>query len=111
MVSVLTTFPDENQYIKKEQNSGKSYTTLAYYISRFLAEMPLQMFLPIMYGSIIYWSCNLNAALDRFGWFLLLLTLEGLCATALGFAVSAIAKTSQVAIAIAIIIIIVIELR
>lgn len=93
---MLTTFPAENQYIQKEQTNGQGYSSLAYYLGRFLAEVPIQIFLPVMYGSILYWSVNLNNQVERFGWFLLILTVQGLCSTAFGFAISAVSATEQV---------------
>ncbi len=51
----------------------------------------------VAYGSILYWSVNFNPDPARFLIFLIIIVLEGMCALALGFAISAVSPTTAIA--------------
>jgi hypothetical protein len=69
----------------------------AYFISRILAEMPVNIIIPTIYATIIYWAVGLNPDPYRFLIFLAVVVLETQCAVALGYAISAISPDAKVA--------------
>ena len=62
-------FPVEKDVIKRERQSG-TYRLSAYYFSKLLAELPVDMVLPIWSVTIAYWMIGIN---NNFGVFLLYL--------------------------------------
>lgn len=46
--------PPERAVLNKERATG-SYRLSAYFFGKTLAETPLELLLPIMFGSIVYW--------------------------------------------------------
>ncbi len=76
------------------------YSNFSYLLSRFLAEVPLQVIVGASYCTIIYWSANLNTSYDRYLLFVALIALGGLCGLSLGLAISAISPSAIVALAL-----------
>jgi ABC-type multidrug transport system permease subunit len=92
MTTVLTSFTEEKAIVRRER-SNLSYPLSAYFVGRLLAEIPMQILLAVFYGSIVYWSVNLNTKVDRFFIFIGLISLQTIASMAFGFTVSAAAPT------------------
>jgi len=99
MASVLATFPDERKLVLKERVSG-AYTTSSYFMARVVSEIPLNIIIPVVYVSIIYWIVGLNPDPYRYLIFIAIIVLETHCAVAVGYAISAIAPDAKAAQAI-----------
>lgn len=97
--SVYNTFPKEKMVTNRER-AGNAYNTLVYFLSKYVAELPLNVLPSLLFGTIVYWMAGLNP--DRFGPFFGILLLEVACAIALGLSVSAAAPTVEAASAIGI---------
>jgi ATP-binding cassette, subfamily G (WHITE), member 2 len=52
--AVINAFPVEKAVIIKEQASS-SYKLSAYFLSKFLSELPLNLLGPALFGTIVYW--------------------------------------------------------
>lgn len=52
---VITVFSQEKRIIEAELSSN-SYNVGTYFIGRVLAELPLQIIIPFVYCTIVYWS-------------------------------------------------------
>lgn len=99
MAGVLAVFPAERNVVHKERVGG-AYSTSAYFLSRVLAEVPLNVIIPTIYGSIIYWAVGLNPDPYRYLTFVAIVLLETHCAVALGYAISSMAPDAKVAQAV-----------
>eukprot|EP01137_Pigoraptor_chileana_P033008 Opistho-2@23287 len=99
MIAILTLFQSEKAIFMRERSAG-TYRVSAYYIAKNLSELPVQIFLPIVFGSIIYWMIGLNTEPGRFFTFLLLLVTTVLAAQSLGQVISAAAPSMQIANAV-----------
>lgn len=81
-------FPQERAIFVKERSSGM-YTLSSYFMSRVVADLPMELILPTIFITITYWMCGLKS---DFGAFLLtLLVLLGyvLASQGLGLALGA----------------------
>ena len=100
MFMVVNLFCAEIPIFLREHHDGM-YSTLAYFISKQLVELPLLFIKPIIFASIIYFMVGLNESSERFAYFLLILELLTQCAVSFGYFVSCLAATPQIAMAIA----------
>eukprot|EP01037_Dinobryon_pediforme_P020148 gene20148-20697_t len=96
LVGMLNIFPAEKKIVNREIVSG-AYLASSYYLSRVLAEIPLQTVNTVVYCSIIYWSIGLNRKPDRFLIFLVIVVLTALCSMSIGLSLSAFSPTAVVA--------------
>lgn len=69
--------------------SHKYYRVPAYYSSKLLVEIPLQVIFPILVSLIAYWIIGFRPGFDNFLSFTMFLTLMSLCGAALGLVVGA----------------------
>lgn len=60
MQPVLLTFPAERPLFLKEENS-KMYSVTPYYFGRTILELPLNMIIPLLFSSIVYFSAGFNS--------------------------------------------------
>jgi len=74
-----------------------AYSVSAYFISRILAEVPLNVIIPTIYATIIYWAVGLNPDPYRYLTFIAVVVLETQCAVAVGYTISAISPDAKVA--------------
>jgi len=82
------------------ERGSKTYHTSAYFISKWIADIPNQVIFPLIFGSISYWIVGLNGDFVRFLVFLLVLVVVGNAALALGGLISSFAPNGNVAIAL-----------
>lgn len=98
LIGVVNTFPKEKIIVNRER-SNNAYSTLAYYTSKVLVEIPLIILPSLIYSLIIYWMVGLND--EHFIEFALILMLLNVTVAALGLAVSAFAPNVEAANAMA----------
>jgi len=96
MAAVQNTFPNEKSVIMRERQA-KVYHVSAYYIAKFMAELALKLWSPILFAVIIYWMARLNPNASNFFVFLFILILVAMCGTSLGLFVSALAPNATIA--------------
>lgn len=88
MLPTVLTFPSELSVFIKERSNGW-YHSRTYYLAKTMADIPMQILFPIVYGTIIYLMSGQLFEPWRFGMFLTILILTGLCAQSHGLFVSA----------------------
>ena len=99
MFAVLNSFSNERVVIERERAS-KSYHVSAFYLAKFCAEIPFNFIGPMVFGTIVFWIVGLGeGSFFNFILFLILLTLIGFCAIALGMIIAASAPTVEAATA------------
>jgi len=57
--NVILTFPKEREVFLTEY-SNNMYTVSAYYLAKTIAELPFQIFPPLAYGLMVYWTIGCN---------------------------------------------------
>lgn len=100
MGSVLNVFPVEKNIIKKERASN-AYYLFTYFIAKIVTEIPFNLFPSFIFIVLVYFFARLDATVEKFFYFTLLLGTENLCAMAAGLWVSSMSSTVEVANAIA----------
>jgi ABC-type multidrug transport system ATPase subunit/ABC-type multidrug transport system permease subunit len=96
----LKKFAVEKEIVFKEREN-KSYHCSAFYLAKFLSSYPLEVFIVIIYSSVVYWAVGLNSDLMAFGTFLIIISNLVLSAMGMGMLISSLAKNMNVALAIA----------
>mmetsp|Transcript_6401 Transcript_6401/g.10199 ORF Transcript_6401/g.10199 Transcript_6401/m.10199 type:complete len:685 (-) Transcript_6401:314-2368(-) len=97
---VLSSFDTERQVVMRER-MARCYPLSAYFVAKVMSEVPVAVFLPAVFGSIVYPALRLRRSMRRFLAFLLILVLNAFAATSLGLAVSAASPSIQVATSLA----------
>lgn len=92
-------FHSEKQVFQRERAAG-NYRVSAYYLSKSLSELPVQIFFPIIYTCIVYYMIGFNPSASCFFTFMLVLIVMVLTAQSLGVLISAVSPTFAVAQAI-----------
>ncbi|KAG2387158.1 hypothetical protein C9374_001490 [Naegleria lovaniensis] len=82
------------------ERGAKMYRVSSFYLARVVADIPGAVFYPILFGSVIYWWLGLNAAVERFFMFILIIVVMSLTGQALGCAIASFAPNPGVAFAI-----------
>jgi ABC-type multidrug transport system permease subunit len=100
MFAVITTFPTEKTVFMRERAS-RMYRLFPYYLTRSIAELPSQIFLPILFGSIVYWMVGFQPTFQKFILFIIILLLSSLCSVSVGLAISTASPTLEFATVIA----------
>jgi len=85
--NVVAVFPVERSVFLREYRSG-TYNTLPYYVSKVITEIPMQIVVPIVQGSLLYWLADLNHDAGRYFTFLLVLVTLTLISTGIGLWIS-----------------------
>ncbi|XP_052215978.1 uncharacterized protein LOC127834288 isoform X2 [Dreissena polymorpha] len=58
-IQAVLTFPSERGLITKERSAG-AYRLSAYYLARTVSELPLQIVVPTLFYTFVYWMAGLN---------------------------------------------------
>lgn len=53
LMGVIVSYPSERPVFLKEENS-KMYTPLSYFFGKFITEFLMNLMMPMIYGSIVY---------------------------------------------------------
>ena len=72
MFGVLNTFSDEKVVVERER-AAKSYRLSSFYIGKVMAELPLNLVGPVLFGSVVYWLVGLNDDAGAFFRFIVIL--------------------------------------
>ena len=94
--SVINTFPKEKPIVQRERAS-KSYSVSAYYVAKFISELPFTLAPPIIFCAILYFMAYLNPLFDRFLIFVLITCMISLASTGLGMIISSFAPNVEAA--------------
>jgi ABC-type multidrug transport system ATPase subunit len=106
---VLNVFPAEIAVFKRER-AAQMYRVSTYYLSKNFAELPLQLLLPIIYGTIAYWMISFQATAKAFFTFLVFLVVIAFTSQSLGIMISAAVPNITVANIVAPLVLIVLVL-
>lgn len=71
------------------------YSLSSFFVSRVLAEIPFQVFLSIIFSTVIYWGTGLNTEWYRFFVFILFIVFLNLTATGMGFLIACFSQSVQ----------------
>lgn len=83
MFSAMGVMINERVIIRKERPAGM-YRLSAYFLSRSISHIPIDMITPVVFTCIVYWCTNLNSDVSRFFIFLGISFLAHLAGQALG---------------------------
>lgn len=86
--TTIFTFPQERAMLAKER-AVDMYRLSAYFMARNLSDMPLDLFLPVVYLLIVYFMTNLRMTVAAFFLTMLTLFLSIIAAQGLGLAIGA----------------------
>ncbi|CAM9147551.1 unnamed protein product [Ectocarpus fasciculatus] len=98
-IGVLQVFPNEMPVFLREHDSG-AYRVSSYFFGRTLAEIPIQVVFPAVFSVIIYLLCGFPLEAKPFFLFIVYIVLTSNSAISLGYVVSALAKSVDVALAL-----------
>ncbi|XP_040375342.1 ABC transporter G family member 9 isoform X3 [Rosa chinensis] len=96
LLEAISTFPQEHKMLQKERSSG-TYRLSSYFISRIVADLPMELVLPTLFLAITYWSAGLKSTIGHFLHALLVLLLSVSVSQGLGLALGALAMDHEVA--------------
>ncbi|KAI5311976.1 hypothetical protein L3X38_041149 [Prunus dulcis] len=88
LLQAIFTFPQERKMLEKERSSG-TYMLSSYFISRIVADLPMELALPTLFVTITYWMAGLKPTAGHFFHTLLVLLLSVLVAQGMGLALGA----------------------
>ncbi|XVF78170.1 hypothetical protein PTKIN_Ptkin14bG0108100 [Pterospermum kingtungense] len=88
LFQAIFTFPQERMMLEKERSSGM-YRLSSYFMSRTIADLPMELILPTAFITITYWMTGLKPTAGNFLCTLFALLLSVLVSQALGLALGA----------------------
>lgn len=88
LLNAAFSFPAEKNIIRKDRSSG-AYCLSAYFVSKSLIEIPLEMIYPFVYAVVVYWMAGLNPRFSSFVIYVLLLTTHVVVSHSIGICISA----------------------
>merc|ERR1712212_1108556 len=88
VISVLNTFPAEIPIFRREHFNGM-YSTLSYFLSKNIAELPSYIYTPFLFVIIVYFMFGLNPGVANFFIFFAFVTLMTNTCVSFGYMVSA----------------------
>lgn len=74
MFPALTTFQDLKPVFIKERQS-RMYGVLPFYLTKNLVDLPAQIIIPLIMGTVIYWIVGFSSNAGKFFIFLIILVL------------------------------------
>ncbi|CAF1013544.1 unnamed protein product [Adineta ricciae] len=96
---VINSFPVERALTLRERASG-TYFASAYFTAKIIADTLVQIPVPIIFSCIVYFLIGLDATVEKFCIFTLLMLLCSIAATSLALMVSAICKTTDMSVTV-----------
>ncbi|KAK7324595.1 hypothetical protein VNO77_28288 [Canavalia gladiata] len=100
LYQAIFTFPQELMMLEKERSSGM-YRLSSYFMSRMVADLPMELVLPTTFLLITYWMAGLKANVINFLCTLFSLLLNVLVAQGLGLAIGAVVMDQKSATTLA----------
>lgn len=100
VMGVLTTFGGERGAVLREQENGM-YTTLPYFVSRILCDLPVKILGTSLFGTIAYWCVGFQPDVEKFFMTIGFLNLLALAGNSMGLFLACIFPDMAVALAIA----------
>ena len=97
IIGTLSLFSIERPVIMREISSGY-YGTFAYYLSKMIIEIPLQIIITFITCTIIYWLCLFQNIFKKYITFIGIIELGSLCGVSMGTAIASAAKNINVAL-------------
>lgn len=98
-LSVINSFPSERLLVLRERAAG-TYQVSAYFLAKNVADALIQLPGPIIFSCIVYWMVGLQAEAGKFFIFLAFMILTSMASTSLALMVSALARTTTLAVTI-----------
>ncbi|CAM9913585.1 unnamed protein product, partial [Hapterophycus canaliculatus] len=98
-IGVLQVFPNEMPVFLREHDSG-AYRVGSYFLGRTLAEIPFQVFFPALFSVIVYLLCGFVLEARPIFLFTVFVVFTANAAISLGYVISALAKSVDVALAV-----------
>ena len=95
----LSTFPKEKPIINCERNA-KAYQVSAYYLAKYLSDLPLRIAVGLIYSSIVYWIAGLNPGFSNYVMFMVILVLIRLGGESIGTFTGALMPSLELAQAV-----------
>ncbi|KAJ7981704.1 ABC transporter-like protein [Quillaja saponaria] len=89
LFEAIFTFPDELMMLEKERASGM-YRLSSYFMSRMVADLPMELVLPTIFAFITYFMAGFKATAANFVYTLIALLLNVLVSGGLGLALGAV---------------------
>ncbi|PNW85044.1 hypothetical protein CHLRE_03g169300v5 [Chlamydomonas reinhardtii] len=99
VMGILTVFGSEKPVFQREFGT-RLYGLPAYFISRWLVELPSHIILPVLFSCICYFMIGYQATAAHFGWFALTMVLMDNSGAALGIFVSCLFNDLSVALSV-----------
>lgn len=96
----MNAFPLEVEVFRRERGS-KTYRVSSYFWGRTIADIPLNLLFPVLFGVILYWMVGLNPDAGRFFRFLLISIVITLTAQSMGQLISSASPSISIAQTIA----------
>ncbi|KAK7342633.1 hypothetical protein VNO80_25589 [Phaseolus coccineus] len=100
LYQAIFTFPQELMMLEKERSSGM-YKLSSYFMSRMVGDLPMELVLPSIFLTIIYWMVGLKNNVVNFLCTLLTILLDVLVSQGLGLAIGAIVMDQKSATTLA----------
>ena len=97
IIGTLALFSLERPVILREVSSGY-YGILAYYLSKMMIEIPLQIIITFITCTIIYWLCLFQKTFQKYIIFVGIIALGSLCGLSIGTAIATAAKNVNIAL-------------
>ncbi|XVE50340.1 hypothetical protein DITRI_Ditri01bG0154500 [Diplodiscus trichospermus] len=96
LFQAIFTFPEERRMLEKERSSGM-YRLSSYYMSRIIADLPMELILPTTFITITYWMAGLKPTVGHFLHTLFALLFSVLVSQGLGLAIGALVMDLKLA--------------
>ena len=100
IIGALALFSLEIPIILREVSSGY-YGVVAYYLSKMIIEIPLQIIISFITCTIIYWLCLFQKTFKKYIVFIGIIILGSLCGLSIGTTIATLSKNVSIALQIA----------
>lgn len=96
---ITLVFPRDRQVFLKEE-SAKLYSTVTFFLSRILIELPFLLLIPMIFALILYWMVGLENSAEIFFTFYLAMFLASLAGSSFGLLLGSTASDPKVVAAL-----------